>query len=139
MSEIDRGSRRLQALGAYGADIGRWPADAASGAREALLSDPGFRRAWEHERELDRRLTTFRGELDRDVAQSGGAGRVRRTVLARVPGPLAAFGWQRIAAAVLVAGMLGGVMDLFLAAELPDSAEVVMLDPLYGLADTELQ
>jgi hypothetical protein len=40
---------------------------------------------------------------------------------------------------VLVAGMLGGVMDLFLADETPDSADVVMLDPLYGLADTELQ
>ena len=57
----------------------------------------------------------------------------------RLPAPLAGLAWQRIAAAMLVAAMLGGMLDLVLAAAPGEAPDVVMLDPLEGLTEAELQ
>jgi hypothetical protein len=53
--------------------------------------------------------------------------------------PLSRLGWHRIAAAMLLAGALGGAMDIYLANPPGERAHLVLLDPLYGLNDTEMQ
>jgi hypothetical protein len=59
--------------------------------------------------------------------------RLRSRLLARTKGdPLAGFGWQRLAAAMLVAGMLGGAVDLILPDRPADTGEAAFLGPLYG-------
>jgi hypothetical protein len=135
-----RGSEKFETLlAAYGADISRWPSERAAGAREALLRDPGFRRAWEAERPFDAKLTAHRDGLAAALAASGAAGRVKRRTLAAVRPPLAGLDWRRIAAAMLVAAVLGGAMDIALIEQTPEEAEVVMLDPLAALDDTGLE
>jgi hypothetical protein len=128
-------------LAAFGADFAKWPAERVSGAREALMRDPEFRQAWERERELDRGIATARGELDDPIRRSGAVGRVRQAALARLPrSPLGRIGLARIAAAVLVAGILGGAIDLLLAGQEGETADVAAVDPvLYGLEPTEIQ
>jgi hypothetical protein len=133
MNELHESLRML------GSDLSGWPPEAASRARQRLLSDPEFRRAWERERDLDRMLAAQRDELDRSIQRSGALERVRSGALARLPNALAGFRWQRVAAAVLVAGMLGGALDLVLPEPPADAPEIVMLDPLYGIEETELQ
>ena len=128
-----------ETLRIFGSDISGWPPERALRARERLLSDPEFRRAWERERDLDRMLAGHRDALDRSIRESGALERVRSGVLGRLPIALAGFRWQRIAAAMLVAGMLGGALDLFLPEPAADAPEIAMLDPLYGIDDTELQ
>jgi hypothetical protein len=128
-------------LAAFGADLAKWPAERVSGVREALMRDPLFRRAWEKERELDRAIATARGELDDTISRSGALGRVRQAALARFPrSPLGRIGLGRIAAAMLVAGILGGAMDLILAGQEAETADVAVVDPvLYGLEPTDIQ
>ncbi len=140
MSDSIRHAQFSASLSTFGADIAKWPGDRASGAREALMRDPGFRDAWEKERVLDRAILSVRGELDGEIGRSGAIGRVREAALARVPLPsLDPAGWARIAAAVLVAGMLGGAMDLLLARQNRE-ADVALVDPiLYGLDLTEIR
>ena len=136
-----KGPSQLSAgLAAFGADFAKWPPHRVSGAREALLRDPEFRRAWEKERELDRAIVTARGELEDAIGRSGAVARVRQAALARFPqSPFGRIGWRRIAAAVLVAGMLGGAMDLILGQE-GETADVALVDPvLYGLEPTDIQ
>jgi hypothetical protein len=139
MTDSPAGNALLENLGTFGFDLRKWPPERVAGARERLLSDPEFRRAWEAERDLDRSLDQWRAALDAEIGGSGALGRIRQRALAPLANPLAAIGWQRIAAAVLLAGMLGGAMDLFLAERTAAPADYVMLDPLYGLAETELQ
>ena len=94
MRELDR------RLAAYGSDFSRWP-DGAAEAREALLAEPDFRRAWEKERELDRTLAAERDALDAEIARSGALARLGRLVCAAHSGrlpcrhPLAARGGRR--------------------------------------------
>jgi hypothetical protein len=136
----DRHADLFRSLAAFGADFSRWPTGRDAGAREALLSDPAFRRAWEAERDLDRLLSTHRDEMDTAVAGSGAAGRVGRNTLARLPSAaFAKMHWHRIAAAMLVAGMLGGVMDMVLARQAGEPAEFAGIDPLFTLDDSALQ
>lgn len=129
----------LGSLGTFGADLAKWPQAQARAAREALLGRPEFRRAWERERDLDRAVREHREALDAGIAASGALGRVRSRTLARLPAPPAGLRWQRIAAAVLVAGMLGGMLDVFLTERATATADIVMLDPLYGLEELEIQ
>jgi hypothetical protein len=114
----------------YGADLSRWPEGLRTEAREALLRDPSFRHAWEPDRDVERMLVAERASIDGEVMRSGAAARVRSRLLKRVGSDsMAALPWRAIAAAVLVAGMLGSAFDLVL----PDNAEtqdVAMLDPL---------
>ena len=139
MSDPDRTKALLTDLGTYGADFSRWPLERAVGAREAILERRDVRRAWERERELDRAMARHRDALDREIAASGVMERVRKGAVARLPTPLSVLGWQRIAAAMLMAGAFGGVMDLYLAQGPTETADVVLLDPLYGLYETEIQ
>ena len=138
MHDMNRRQALLADLGTFGSDFSRWPQDRMSGAPQACLQDRDFRRAWEGERELDRGIAAEREAWDQEVAGSGTIERVRRRTLARLPGPLAGLGWQRIAAAALVAGMLGGATERFIAQEAAPE-EMVLLDPLYGLNDTGIQ
>lgn len=133
MSEQLRENGLLGALRAYGADFSRWPSGQAQEARAALLSTPAFRRAWEDERRLDRAFTEHRATLDAGIAHSGAVERVRKRALSHLPVPLAVLPWQRIAAAMVVAGMLGSAADLLISSTLSDPSEPALVDPLLGL------
>jgi hypothetical protein len=127
MRDLDR------RLAAYGSNLSRWP-DGSSEAREALLSQPEFRRAWERERDLDRKLADDRDQLDAEIARSGALARLGRLAAHRASaGLLADISWRRVAAAVLVAGMLGGVLDLMLPSPPADPIEMALVDPLASL------
>ncbi len=120
-------------LAAYGSDLSRWP-DSSAEAREALIRDPDFRRAYERERELDVRLAAHRDALDTEITRGGALDRVRRGVLRRRPSDLlAGIPWRRVAAAVVVASIVGGALDLALPDQAPDSFDVAFVDPLLDL------
>jgi hypothetical protein len=128
----------LERLRTHGADLARWP-DRQAQARAALLADREFRLAYEEERALDRRLLAERDSIDQEIARSGALDRVRRAALAGGPSnALAGIRWPRIAAAILVAGVLGGAVDMLLPAAADEPIEVAIGDPLYSLgADAE--
>ena len=86
-------------------------------------------------------IATAREEFDGTISRSGAVRRVRQATLARLPhSPLGRIGLGRIAAAMLVAGILGGAMDLILAGQEGETADVAVVDPvLYGLEPTEIQ
>ena len=138
----DNGARedldsRLRTLGA---DLSRWAPEPAAGARRALVSDPPFRRAWEAQCALDTALGTLRDEIADTVARSGAAERVRVRTLQRLPAdPLFGLPWQRIAAAVLVAGMLGAALDLVLIKPEAPTSETAALDLADAWGGVELQ
>ncbi len=124
---------RERRLSTYGSDLSRWPRGADE-ARPALLAEPEFRRAWEKERELDRRLATLRGALDDEIARSGALGRLRQRTAGRVSaGFISDIPWRRVAAGVLLAGMLGGAVGFALPPTSPDPIEMALVDPLAGL------
>lgn len=117
-------------LATCGADLSRWPRHAAA-ARKALLADPNFRDAFERERDLDLALDAWRAALDAEIASSGAAGRVKAEAMRRAPANyLAGIPWRRVAAGVLVAGMLGGALDLMLPDPAADQLDVAIADPL---------
>jgi hypothetical protein len=129
----------LERLRTYGSDVSRWP-DLTSEARAALLSDRDLRAAYERERALDRDLAEEGCALDREISGAGALDRVRRRALSRVStNALAGMPWRRLAAAMLVAGMLGGAVDLMLPTQADDPLEAVLGEPLYDLAGAELQ
>jgi len=80
---------------------------------------------------FNKALSFERARLDREIAQAGSVERVRRHVLSRrLADPLAGIAWRRVAAAVLVAGMLGGAVDLLLFGGDTDATEVaIFFDP----------
>jgi hypothetical protein len=126
MRDIDR------RLAVYGSDVTRWP-DSANKAREAALTDPAFRRRFEEERSLDRRLATERNALDQEIARSGALARLRGLPGRRnTADALAGISWRRVAAGVLFAGMLGGALDLMLPSPPADPVEIALVDPLAG-------
>jgi hypothetical protein len=118
-------------LAAYGSDLSRWPERQAGRARAALLARPEFRRAFDQERALDRRIAEECARLDDEIARQGAVERVKRRLGGALRAdPFADIGWRRIAAAVLIAGMLGGALDLLMphASEAPEAA----IETLYG-------
>ena len=119
----------IQRLAIYGSDLSRWP-EGASEAREALLRDQEFRRAFEDERVFDRDMTEHRKVLDREIAGAHTVARLKRGLLRQAAGPLAGMNWRRVAAAVVLAGMLGGALDLMLPDTRVDQSDVALLDPL---------
>jgi hypothetical protein len=82
---------------------------------------------------LDRAMLEFCAELDREIAGSGAAFRVRSRTLARVVDPIERMPWRRIAAAALLAGMLGAAFDLALPERDTHPPEVGLVDPLAGM------
>lgn len=130
MSELHKDDM-LESLAAFGCDLSRWPDDRAGAARRALLNRPDFRRAWEGARGLDEALAQERARVHRSIEESGAVARLSRRTLARVSAsPLAGMRWERIAAAMLVAGMLGGALDLVMPDPAADSLDLALLDPL---------
>ena len=127
MSDARRDLFRRLAI--YGSDLSRWPEHAAE-AKAALLRDQEFRRAFEDERIFDHDLAEHREMLDREIADAHTVARVRRSLMRHAAGPLAGMDWRRIAAAVLVAGMLGGALDLMLPDTAVDQTDIAILDPL---------
>jgi|SRR5882672_12152534 len=119
-------------LSAYGSDLSRWP-EGAGEAREALLGRPEFRRAWEDERALDRRLAGERAELDAEIAGSGALTRLGQLAVPRSSAGFLGIPWRRVAAGVLLAGMLGGAFNLMLPAPPTDPLDMALVDPLAGL------
>ena len=116
-------------LGAYGSDLSRWPRRATE-ARAELLRDPEFREAFEDERVFDRDLADHRAALDREIADAHTIASLKRHLIGDLAGPLAGMDWRRIAAAVLVAGTLGGALDLMLPDASADQTDIAILDPL---------
>jgi hypothetical protein len=116
-------------LGAYGSDLSRWPR-LATEARATLLRDPEFRQAFEDERIFDCDLAEHREALDRDIASDRTVARLQRRLVRDFAGRLAGMDWRRIAAAVVIAGMLGGALDLMLPDTRSDQTEIAILDPL---------
>ena len=140
MRDTDPDRALAERLLAYGADFSRWPPEIAARARAALLGEPGFRRAWEKERSLDLGLLAERESLDAEIARSGAVSRIRKNVLARLPAdPLAGMRWRSVAAAMLIAGMVGGVVDLVLPEPAAEAPDVAMLYPLDGLDEADIQ
>jgi hypothetical protein len=83
--------------------------------------------------DLDRLLAEQRDVFDAEIARSGAVDRVRDTVLAhRAADSLFVLHWQRIAAAVLIAGMLGGAVGLLLPERRADPVDVAIVD-LYDM------
>lgn len=139
MTDMTSNADRAEILATIGADFSRWPEDQVRPARAALLADPVFRRAWEAERELDAGLIAHGESLDRSIEASGAAARVGAQVLKRLPAvAYAALPWRKVAAAMIVAGALGGAMDLVLPDQGSDSSDLVTVDPLLALDDTAL-
>jgi hypothetical protein len=116
-------------LAVYGSDLSRWP-ERATEAKAALLRDPEFRRIFEDERIFDGDLAGHREMLDRDIAGAHTVARLKRSLARHAGGPLAGMDWRRVAAAVLVAGMLGGALDLMLPDAGADQTDIAILDPL---------
>lgn len=139
MTEFGRDSL-MRRLRTYGADLSRWPEGGAE-AREALLRDREFRRVYEAERALDRGLAALGEALDAEVVQAGAFDRIRRRVAlrGRPADILSGLRWQRVAAAVVVASMLGGAVDLAFADRAAESIDVALIDPLYGLDSVDTQ
>jgi hypothetical protein len=115
-------------LAVYGSDLSRWP-DRSGDAKAGLLRDPEFRRAFEDERIFDSDLVEHREMLDREIAGARTVARLKRRLLRNAAGPLAGMDWRRIAAAVIIAGMLGGALDLMLP-DAGDQTDIAILDPL---------
>jgi len=137
VTENDHRAALDSSLAAFGAELGRWPAARAASARERLLRDRDFRRDWEAERALDRLLAGHRDEIEATIRADKGAERLRRATLARLPATAVRLRWRELAAAMLVAAMLGAAADLLLDRPGPDAAEVAGLDAL--LDDPTLQ
>jgi hypothetical protein len=88
--------------------------------------------------EIERLIAKTRNELDAEIAGSGALARIRDNMLRHASvDPLAGLHWQRIAAAVLIAGMLGGAIDLILPESRADPVEVAIIDPLYDYDQPE--
>lgn len=124
---------RDRRLAIFGSDFSRW-SEGASEAREALLSEPEFRRAWDQERALDRQLGAHRADIEVEIASSGALTRLGRLSERYAPaGFVAGIPWRRVAAGVLLAGVLGGALDYLI---LPQAAsepfDLALVDPLDG-------
>jgi hypothetical protein len=120
-------------LAIFGSDFSRWP-DGANEAREALLRAPKFRRTWEQERDLERQLAAHRTEIDSEIERSGALTRFGRLSERYAPaGFVAGIPWRRVAAGVLLAGMLGGALDyLVLPQAVSEPFDLALVDPLDG-------
>jgi hypothetical protein len=129
MSEVDK--RIADALGAFGTDFSRWPKERAAYGRRLLVADLGFRAVYENERRLDAALAACRDAELGDPDLAAAATRVRARALASMRRtPLRMLPWRQIAAAMIIASMLGGVADLAFVDDGDMSADLVMLDPL---------
>jgi hypothetical protein len=128
----DRRAEFIAAIDANGADLSRWPDGAlATRVRKAVLADRALRAHLDAAALLERRLADARDRLDADIRASGALDRVGAAVLARRPQQAPRSGWMAIAAAIVIAAGIGGVVDGGVAADASQQGvEVVVLDPL---------
>ncbi len=80
---------------------------------------------------LDALLAGARGEIDAEIAASGAPSRIRTAALAEAATPFARLPWRRIAAATLVAALLGGAAD-FAFFSPGDTTDLAMNEPLFA-------
>ncbi|MCX5512210.1 hypothetical protein C3941_09065 [Kaistia algarum] len=131
------------AVDLWGPDLSKWPDIAhLRHAREALLSDRGFRAYRDGAIAADRRLLATAAALDDRIASKGSVARIADEVLAKVE-PRHSPRYSRysrfaaVAAVIVIAGLLGGASGWMR----PDIGEdgrmtVVQLDPLlFGPAE----
>jgi hypothetical protein len=85
------------------------------------------------DRLLDAALAELRAAEHADGDLVAASGRVRRRVLGEVRRPFGRFAWRRIAAAMVVAGMLGAAVDLAVFDDGAAAVDLVMLDPLASI------
>lgn len=127
------------AVDLWGPDLSSWP-DIAQlrHAREALLSDRSFRAYRDGAVEADRLLRTASAALDERIATGGSVARISDAVLAKVE-PRRSHHYSRyaaLAAALVVAGVLGSASGWVLGGSDPGKTSVVQLDPiLFGPAE----
>ena len=128
------------AVDLWGPDLSKWP-DIAQlrHAREALLSDRGFRAYRDGAATADRQLKAAARALDERIAAKGSVARIADGVLAKVE-PRRTRHYSRyaaFAAVIVVAGFLGGASEwLRMDRDQRGSMSVVQLDPLlFGPAE----
>lgn len=128
------------AVDLWGPDLADWP-DLVQlrHAREALLSDRGFRAYRDGAAAADRLLATAAGALDERIAARGSTARIAEGVLARVE-PRRSRSYPRyaaLAAVIVVAGFLGGASGWLVDVGGGSGGQsVVQLDPLlFGPAE----
>jgi hypothetical protein len=130
------GRSPIETLRAFGTDFARWPEERATAGRRLLVGDLSFRAAFEAERRLDEAISAARDAEVADPALAAVAERVRSRAARLRRSAFNGFPWQRIAAAMLVAGMLGGVADLaFVERGVGVAADLALLDPLAALEE----
>ena len=81
-------------------------------------------------RDLERQFRDLRDFVDGDVSRAGAVSRVKGNVLREATRPLGGLDWRRLAAGVVLAGVLGGALDLMLPEPSPEPSEIAILDPL---------
>ena len=88
--------------------------------------------------DLGRRLRAYGDALDAEIRRAGALERVRRNVIGqRVL--FIGFSWRRIAAAIVVAGALGAVVDFMLPESAPEPFDVAAVAPLYAFDGADSQ
>jgi hypothetical protein len=120
-------------LATYGTALERWPdADQAADARRRLMSDRAFRSQWEGERDLDRALAGLRAELDGEIAHGAAMERVTAGIIGGVAArlrPLDGIRWRSLAAAMVLAAILGGAFQTLRPPAHAEPLGPVVLDP----------
>lgn len=121
------------AIDLWGPDLSKWP-DIAQlrHAREALLSDRGFRAYRDGALAADRQLKAAADALDERIAAKGSVARIADGVLSRIE-PRKSRHYSRyaaVAAVLVVAGVLGGASEWIRGGPADGSVTVVQLDPL---------
>jgi hypothetical protein len=144
MTDLSNRHRNLvAAVDRFGPDLSRWPdALLARRAREAALADRDFRTYLDGASNLGRALDDARAALDADIERSGAAIRIAAAVAARRPASPPRPRWYAIAAAMVLAAGLGGLLDAGIVGTKAGSATqtVVAVDPLiFGPVDTGIQ
>jgi len=85
----------------------------------------------ERDHGLDVKLRAYGEALDAEIARAGALDRVRRNVLGERT-LVVGLSWRRVAAAILIAGVLGAAFDLMLPEQVPESFDVAAVAPLYA-------
>jgi hypothetical protein len=133
----------VAAVDRFGSDLGLWPdASLARRARAAALADREFRAYLDGAAALGRALAGARAALEEEIDRSGAATRIAASVLSRRPAQPLRPRWFAIAAAMVLAAGLGGLIDADIAGTRTagGAQTVVALDPLiFGTVDTGVQ
>jgi hypothetical protein len=81
-------------------------------------------------RDIDGQFRNLRDLVDEDVLRAGAVARVKTNVLREATRPLGGLDWRRLAAGIVLAGALGGALDMMLPEPSQEPSEIAILDPL---------